>query len=184
MFLPFVTTRSLKCNDRLINGLFKISRFSCTWENNYFETSIIWIRRLQRQDKLLFKLNYAVDKDQTTKIYYVMVKTFLIQLLILQEYIWFAWYFHAHLSQHLQANCNRVQNKVLLNIFLKTKKVEKVITTLKGRIGHPLKRHLSEFEFRHESRTLRYKKNHRVSQNKGIDKSFNCDLLITLIHNF
>ena len=83
---------------------------------------------------------------------------------------------------HLQANCNRVQNKVLLN--MKKKKVEKVITTLKGRIGHPLKRHLSKFEFRHESTTLRYKKNYRLSQTKVSIKNFNCDLLITLIHNF
>ena len=27
---------------------------------------------------------------------------------------------------------------------MKTKKIEKVITTLKDRIGHPLKRHLTE----------------------------------------
>ena len=33
--------------------------------------------------------------------------------------------------------CKRFQNEVYLNI--KTKKVEKVMTTLKGRIGHPLK---------------------------------------------
>ena len=45
-------------------------------------------------------------------------------------------------SQHLQANCERVKNIVLLNT--KTKKVEKVITTLKDRIDHPIKRHLTE----------------------------------------
>ena len=34
------------------------------------------------------------------------------------------------------ANCKRVQTQVPLN--MKTDKVEKVITTLKDRIGHPL----------------------------------------------
>ena len=86
MFLPFVTTRLLKCNDRLINGLFH-SRCLDFHGNNYFETSIFCVRRLQKQDKLLFKIDYAFDKDQTSEIYYVMVKTFLIQLLILRVYM-------------------------------------------------------------------------------------------------
>ena len=69
MFLRFVRTRPLKCNDRLINGLFhsKCLDFSYKWKKNYFETSIIWIRRLQRQDKPLFKINHAFDKDQMTR---------------------------------------------------------------------------------------------------------------------
>ena len=41
-----------------------MSKLSCKWENNYFETSIIGIRRLQRQDKLDFKINFGFDKDQ------------------------------------------------------------------------------------------------------------------------
>ena len=45
------------------------------------------MKRLRKPDKLLFKINYSFDKDQTTRlIYYMMVKTFLIQLLISQEY--------------------------------------------------------------------------------------------------
>ena len=36
--------------------------------------------RLQRQDKVLFKINYAFDKDQTTRVIYMTVKTFLIEL--------------------------------------------------------------------------------------------------------
>ena len=37
---------------------------------------------------------------------------------------------------------------------MKTKKVEKVITTLKDRIGHPLKRHLTETPARVNNRKL------------------------------
>ena len=70
--LPFVTTWPLKCNDRVINGLvhtkkFKMSRRSCKWENNYFVTSINWTIRLQRHGKLLVKISYSLDKDQTTR---------------------------------------------------------------------------------------------------------------------
>ena len=70
--LPFVTTRPLKYNFRVINGLFhtkkfKMSRRSCSWENNYFVTSIIWIILLQRHGKLLVEINYSFDKDQTTR---------------------------------------------------------------------------------------------------------------------
>ena len=46
-------------------------------------------------------------------------------------------------SQHLPANCKRVQNQVLLNMkTMKVVKVDKAVTTLKDRIGHPLQRHL------------------------------------------
>ena len=69
MFLSLVTTRPLKCNDRLINGLFnsRCLNFDANEKKNYFETGIILIRRLQQQDKLLFKINYAFNKDQTTR---------------------------------------------------------------------------------------------------------------------
>ena len=61
----------LKCNDRVINGLFhtkevKMSRRSRKWENNYFVTSIIWIIRQQRHGKLV-KIDYSFDKDQATR---------------------------------------------------------------------------------------------------------------------
>ena len=47
----------------------------------------------------------------------------------------------------LTGNCKRVRNlKVLLN--MKTKKVGKVTIILKDRIGHPLKRHLTEVSTR------------------------------------
>ena len=44
---------------------------------------------LSEQDatKTRQNINYAFDKDQTTETYYVMVKAFLIELLILREYI-------------------------------------------------------------------------------------------------
>ena len=45
----------------------KMSRRSCKWENNYFVTSISWTIRLQRHGKLLVKINYSFDKDQTTR---------------------------------------------------------------------------------------------------------------------
>ena len=69
MFLPFLTTRPLKYDGRLTNGLYhsRCPGFHANEKNNYFETSIIWIRRLQRQEKLLFKICCTFDKDQTTR---------------------------------------------------------------------------------------------------------------------
>ena len=43
---------------------FKVSRLSCKSESNYFETSIIRTRRLQRQDKVVYKIRFAFDKQQ------------------------------------------------------------------------------------------------------------------------
>ena len=70
--LPFVTTRPLKCNYMVINGLFHTKRSKCldvhaSEKIIFFVTSIIWIICLQRHAKLLFKINYSCDLDQTTR---------------------------------------------------------------------------------------------------------------------
>ena len=90
MFLSFVATRPLKCNERLINALFH----SRCLDFNVNEKIIILKLALSEEDVYkdktnfhLFEINYASDNDQTTEVYYVMVKTFLIQLLILRAYI-------------------------------------------------------------------------------------------------
>ena len=75
MFLPFVTTRPIKCNDRLINGLFH----SRCLDFHVNEKIIIL--------KPALSINHSFDKDQTTEIYDMMAITFLIQLLTLREYI-------------------------------------------------------------------------------------------------
>ena len=77
MFRPFVTSLPLKCNDRLINGLFH-SR--CL---DFHANEKIIILKLA-----LSVINYA---DRTTRFIKIRDgKNILIQLLILREYICFA----------------------------------------------------------------------------------------------
>ena len=62
-FLPFVTARSFKCNDKLISGLFH-SRFLDFLENEkiILKLALSEYNVYKKQDKLLFKTNFNFDK--------------------------------------------------------------------------------------------------------------------------